>query len=293
MNVQDVIQNAYLDHLYPAGINEPAHDILAGNITSSSATMTVQQLQGFFPQGPIEFQDTGELALTKESETTTTIDLMTRGYRGTTAASHSTGCVILIGPSFPLVSAFNALSRIVSQLPAWGVYQRKVKTDLTVDLTGPQSLPSDCKRIIDVAMLDPLYWQPLDQGKDFWVFPDISPPKIQFLFGNQGATTNIVYGADFTDLSTYAANQDLTATIGVPTTLQPHLALGVAAKLLMSRESPRVQLEAIASVQDNQGVPPGSMTAVGREMWKEFLTHVASERRRLHSLQRSTQIYSR
>lgn len=293
MNVSDVLNYAYIDHLYPAGISEPPRDILAGNISSSATSMTVQGLQGFFPQGMIEFEADGELCLTKESETTTSIDLLTRGFRGTTAAAHTTGEVILIGPVYPRISAFNALKRIVAQLPAWGVYRRQTSTSLDIDLTGPQDLPSGTTRIIDVSYLDPIYWQPLEQGRDFWFYPDHATPKIQFINGAQGRDLNIVYGTDFTALSTLAANQDLTATIGLPAGLQEHLPLGVAAKLLLSREAPRVQLEAAMALEDEQQLPPGVMTAVGREMWKEFMSHVASERRRLHSLTRSKQIFVR
>src|SRR5688572_22513523 len=89
----------------------PIFDTLAATVTSSATSLTTNGLMSYIPQSLLEFDDSSmEIALTKEAESTTTIDLNERGYMESTAAAHNTlGIKLWINPPFPKIVVFNAL----------------------------------------------------------------------------------------------------------------------------------------------------------------------------------------
>lgn len=280
MLVREAIERCFNEFLYPAGIDRPAFDILEGAINSSVTSLVTEGRQTYVPQSLIEFQDdTMEVALTREAESTTTVDIAERGYMETTAGSHSDGALILIDPEYHRQTVFNAIAHIVGQLYPLGLYIRATSATTSVSTGAAFALESAAKEVLSVMSFFNSQWVKMKKGIDYEVLTDFDTIKMQF-YSLPSSTVNIVYKKDFTTPA--LVTDDLTTTCGVPSTLAPYIPMGAAGYLLQGREVPQVFANTMMERLNKEGVPVGSALNVGQALLQGFeRRYVAAERTRL------------
>lgn len=274
MIVREAIERTYRRYLYAGGANEPAFDTLAAGIDDNDLTLTTNGLQDYIPQGIIEIGS--EAIYTRESETSTAVDLATRGYRGTTAAAHAIGDIILIQPEWLRDDVLDAISEVIGSLFSLGLYRIVSTTALTPSTTGPVELPAGAKDVLSIVVRPNASsnWVPLRPGKDYEVLRVTDPPLLQMRTAHGWAMT-LNYSTDFTKPTSEA--DDLTTVCGVPDTLVPHIPMAVAAILLRGRELPKVMIEEIRR-QLGQGVQSGTYITISEALEQKFEEYVTQER---------------
>ena len=277
MLISEVIDRTYNEFLYTAGANMPTFDLLQNIMGVGDSSFTVQGLRPFIPQGIVEIGN--ELILTRESETTPTIDVVERGFRETDAAEHASGVKVYIDPEFPRISVYNAIKSVIGQLYSMGLYVKAVQT--TSFNRDVITLPSTARRVLAVLVKrttgSTSRWKRLRLGWDVEEFQELSPIEVQLRNGPFGADTRIVYSKDFTLPSSIDADENLT-TLGVPETLQPYLPMAAAGYLIQGKEIPRIQIDEIRRALEAANVPVGSPSGVGRALIDGFKGYVAAER---------------
>lgn len=276
MLASEVIDRTYSTWLHPAGINLPAFDTLSATMLVGATSFTVNGLQSYIPQGLVEIES--ELILTKEPESTNTVDVNERGFWETAAAEHASGTKVWIDPTFPRKVVMNALDAVIASLYAQGIYQRASDTDETWTDTTYKELPTGGMDIESIVVLDELS-RPihLQENRDYEVFTEYEPARYVLYGGWTGRTLRVNYKKDFTPLATEADN--LTTTVGIPLSLQPHLPMAVAGYLLQGREVANV--EALREQFAAQGVQVGQAFNIGQALLRAFDRYVANERNRL------------
>lgn len=286
MLVSDVLDRTYLEWLYPAGVDRPAYDFLSGAITAASpaagGTFTVQgRLSSVPPDSLLEIDD--ELILTS-SVSGTQVTVGERGYLSTDPAAHADGAQVRVNPLYPRRVLFNHLRSLIGLLYTWGLYVRGTDTSQTFSVREVKQLPAGAKRILSVLVRSTgsqeTYRRLQMEGRDWVLYREFDPPKYHLRRGGgEGAQMTVVYQKDFTLPTSTSDDLD---TLGVPTTLQPYLPLGVAGLALQSKEIPRVQVEEIRRMLAAQGIQVGQALNVGQAMLRAFrFEYVAAERRRL------------
>ena len=271
MLVSEVIDRSY-SYLY-GDENLPAFDILDGTINASAMQMGTEGLQTYTPQTIVEIDS--ELILTKEAESSTTIDLNERGYRETTAASHTDGTKIYINPEFTRIGLFNAVVQVVTSLYGMGLFRLTQDTSLTPSVTSPIALPSGAKRVVEVFVRQgSLQWTRLQKGIHYEVLSAFSPPVLQ-LFTGVGYSLAVSYTSDFTTPTTEADNLD---TLGIPASLQHHFPKAVASVALEGKDIPSVVNEEVKNRLAAEGERVGLGMTVSQALWQAFERQVGRER---------------
>lgn len=90
--------------------DSPEVDVLNSSPTSSSTTITVTNTALYAEGAVIEIDDEVMMLTAALSGTTATVK---RGYQGTTAAAHTTGAEIRIGPRFPVTNIKEAINTVL------------------------------------------------------------------------------------------------------------------------------------------------------------------------------------
>lgn len=291
MLVSEVIDATYLEWLYPSGVEQPLYDVLAEDLASNDSDLTVA-LEGRAESVPRDsvLEIGSELLLAKEVSGTA-VTLQERAFLSTTLAAHTAGAQVIIDPTYPRVSVFNALRSVVGLLFPWGLYSRGIDTSQTFTTAGVLSLPADAKKILSILVrkntADETYDRLVRRGVDWIEYREFDPPKYHLRRGgNYGQPMRIVYMKDFTLPTAEADDLD---DLGVPETLQPDLSMAVAGHLLRGKELPRVQVEEIRTLLASQGVQVGQAMNIGQALIQAFQrTYVAAERRRQSELDEPT-----
>jgi hypothetical protein len=284
--VSEALDRTLSEWLYPAGVDRPAFDILASTMTASTpaaaGTFTVEGKLNMIPPDSI-LEIGSELVATKDV-TTTTVTVAERGWMDSVAAAHAIGDQVRVDPKYPRKTLLSHLASIIGMLKPWGLYVRATDATQTFSTRGVITLPAGGKRILSILVRasgsEETYARLKMEGRDWVMYPEFDPPKYQIRrgIGGEGAAMTVIYTSDFTPPTTEADNLD---TLGVPTTLQPYLPLGVAGFALQSREIPRVQVEEIRRMLAATGVQVGQALNVGQTMLNAFrYDYVFAERRR-------------
>lgn len=219
-----------------------------------------------------DFEVDGELmhvwAIDASSKTAT----VTRGWQGSTAATHAVNAVARINPRFPTVDMMAALVDEVNDLcsPVNGLFRMRtaaVTWKVGVDFEG-----YDISAITD--MLTPYA---LDGDTRGWYEVD---------------RTNSVLRADFTLTTvtlmyraTYSApaslSTDLVATSGVPSTLEDVLVWGVQSRLVPQRETSRNFIDSQGEPRRAEEVPPGAASQSFGGLYRMRTQRIMAEAMRL------------
>lgn len=274
MLTSEVIDRCFSEWLYPAGINRPAVDVLAANL--NQAVLSPIRVEGRVSEMPrdtmLEIED--ELIPLK-SRTGNDLTALERGYGETADVAHLLGAQVRVNPKFSRVNVLNAVKAVIGKLYPWHVYKRTLYTAATFTTRQPIALPADARDVKTVRVRRDSSlerWGPLLQsGVHYDVYKDVSPRQLQLWQGGaEGNALRIVYAADWTRPATTAS--DLTATIGLPETVQEGLAMGAAGYLLQGRETPRLDIREIKRLLAQAGadVPVGATFNVGRAIMDGF-----------------------
>lgn len=124
---------------------------LTAGIDASVTSFTVANASDF-ATGVMELDE--ELVYVQNVDTSTGVcSNVIRGYRGTTAATHSTGAVVRVAPQFPMTVVGQAVNdTIVAMSPRVPAIK---STDLSATTTQTRyPLPADCTGVIDVSIKD-------------------------------------------------------------------------------------------------------------------------------------------
>lgn len=209
-----------------------------------------------------------------------------RGFAETDAAAHNAGARVWVNPQFSRVLLRNALKAIIQSLYPMGVYNRAIDATLTFRF-GTQALPTGTKDVVRVRVSELSsgeHWsQPLKRGIDYDVLFDFTSPRIQLYQGGAtGRALQLTLAKDF-DVSAFTDATDLDG-IGVPSSLQPNLALAVAAYVLQGEDISRLMLDdirsAFASLQPE--IQVGTSFGLGQSMMQLFESrYIVAERQRL------------
>lgn len=211
-----------------------------------------------------------------------------RGFRETTATTHSSGAMVMNNPRFPRQDVATAIQQTL-----YSVYPDlfQIKSDETnnvvpVQITYP--LPADCDVIIEVRWKNigpSQLWVPVRRWKedfkaDTAVFPN---GKSVDLYDGMvpGQPIKITYMAQPGQLS---AETDLLSSTGLLDSVQDVLIYGACYRLLSSLEVSRLQTAAIEQSERSMLVPPGAAMQASRYYLSLYEQALQRESLRLQKL---------
>ena len=187
-----------------------------------------------------------EIMYSKELNTVTNEITVTRGARGTTAASHSLGAIIKIAPPFPRINVFNAVKDQIENLYPT-LYAVEVQT--IASAAGYVALEgADDNRIVaPIAAVS--QYQTLADGSETTVqfrgvameLIDVptsvtaSGKVVQFSGINNGVNVHCTFKKKFGEVTDETTTL---ADIGLETEYEPIIMAGVAAQMISGKDLP-------------------------------------------------------
>jgi len=187
-----------------------------------------------------------------------------RGFNGTTAASHSTGDVVLVNPKFPRSQVLNQLNADLSDLssPLNGLFQIKTVdisyngSDRMVNLTG----------VTDITILQDVRYRYLSD--DYPVIRNVrlltDMPTSDFASGYalaiddylRAGSLRVIYRAPY---SPFTSESDTVASVGGSTYLDDLLVVGAQMRLVAPWEIKRNFTESQGDTRRAEEVPAGAV----------------------------------
>lgn len=214
-----------------------AQDTLSASITAAATTATVSTGAQFNQTGNQVIEIDYEALLLKSVSTNTLT--FTRGYAGSTAATHAAAATVMIRPAFLTVEIIDALNSTKDEMYPL-VYKTAQDTSLTADgvtyeFTVPNidSVPMQHVWKIELKQTgDPAY-----RHIDYWEIRRGTTPKLKFRFPPPNGTIRVHGFGPFPDLTTSASTVDAL----FPANCERPLVTGTCARLLASGEIGRVR----------------------------------------------------
>lgn len=267
------------DQLHGWGSTQDRVTPLTANVGPTDTTFTVDftfgQSVGITP-GVIEI-DSELLYVTSVDSATGVVTLANgfgRGYRGTTAASHTAGARVISRPKFPRSTLFKQINEIIGavypDLFGVGTYIGTVTYPSNIYNLG--STTGTPMEIIDAEWQDPLgNWHrcqsytvdAFDGTMRLGSGPMIGRP-LRVLYKTQPRTFN-------------TETDDLVTQTGLPASAGDVLTLGVVAKLVPGLDISRAQLNSVEQSDRSRVVPPFAGVNVGKYLMAEFEQRLANE----------------
>ena len=217
---------------------------------------------------------------------------VTRGARGTTAASHSIGDLIKIAPPFPRKVVFDAVKDQINNLfpTLFAVETQSVTSATGYVLLGDYATPGTHNYIVSVIKAISQYTD-FTAGSDTTgvVFNGVSCQLVElpnpFTYTDDSGTErtitystgpSVVNALQFTNISaghecfvTFkkkfiepTAESDTLATIGLENEYEPVIMAGVAAQMMSGRDIPTATADYISDQMGVQNFPVGSATSI-------------------------------
>lgn len=287
MLVSDILDRTFSEWLAPAGVDRPAFDLLAGDMTATippagSTFEVLGHLKGSIPPDSLLEIDS-ELVLTRDVAQTT-VTVQDRGWLDTAPAAHTAGAKVYLNPKYPRLTLLHALASVIGNLWPWGLYVKAIDTSKTFTTRTTISLPAGGRTILSILVNSggqfERYHELKMRGRDWIEYHQFNPTRFTLLRGGgQGLPMIIAYKQDFARPTSEAQNLD---DLSIPVTLQPYLPLAIAGYVLQSKEIPRVQVEEIRRMLSTTGIQVGQVMNIGQQMLRTFRgEYVAAERRRL------------
>lgn len=215
-----------------------------------------------------------------------------RGYRGSTAAAHTTNAPVLFDPAFPRVEVKKRINKVVAALyPA--LYQIKT-TSFTADgTTLGISLPADADKVFRIEYLIP--GDPTNQWylvQDFQEDPTNVAGKTLLLANpiTAGATVQVTYRANF---GTFVSSTDTLASVGLQESWADLIEYAVTAHMVRFLEPARLQMPSVENVARAQMVQSGDAAKIANQLYAMYQQRLAEERRRILLLTPPTISYQR
>lgn len=243
---------------------------LAGGIGADDLTLTVDDASGI-SSGTIEVGD--ELMWVKSyDEPSNTVTLLRRGWRGTTATSHSSGDVVTISPTVGRHAVKRALLNTVNAV--WPTVFEPVATELSYDsdIAAAYELPADAEIVLDVSYRD-LYdnWQRI---RHWELESDVNTTDFStgvalrlWAPAHLGATVRVLYGRR---PQLFTSDTDTLGDVGLSESARELLVLGAVARLLPALDIGRLSVTHAAADELDQPIQLGSAVSLAKAVKQEF-----------------------
>ena len=233
-----------------------------------------------------------ELMLCKDLNAVTNTITVTRGARGTTAATHTAGDLIKIAPPFPRKNVFDAVvDQIKNLFPTlFAVETVNVTSGAGYVLLGSYDAPGTNNYLVSVLKAISQYtdfssgsdqtgviFQPVsvqmiqlpnpftytdDNGTERTITYTTGPNQVnalQFYSIDQGHTCYITFKKKFVEPT---AESDTLTTIGLEDEYEPIIMAGVAAQLISGKDIPAATTDYISDQMAINNFPVGSANSV-------------------------------
>lgn len=209
---------------------------------------------------------------------------VSRGYDGTTAATHTSGTPGTVNPMFARRRIARWVVRAFARLEAKGIFN-VVSTQL-YRTAGEEYfvLPGDCRDVIRVGYMDS--YGRFEPKIDGWRFFDDMPTTLipsgrivrlpRFLADTDQLI--VTYRAPYR-WSNYPADPDGSSTISMPESTQDLPPMYAACCAATGREMSRQDIDRSAEWNRSQGYTSGISTGLVRQKWQEFYQAVDDARR--------------
>ena len=233
-----------------------------------------------------------ELMLCKDLNAVTNTITVTRGARGTTAATHTAGDLIKIAPPFPRKNVFDAVvDQIKNLFPTlFAVETVNVTSGAGYVLLGSYDAPGTNNYLVSVLKAISQYtdfssgsdqtgviFQPVsvqmiqlpnpftytdDNGTERTITYTTGPNQVnalQFYSIDQGHTCYITFKKKFVEPT---AESDTLTTIGLEDEYEPIIMAGVAAQLISGKDIPAATTDYISDQMAINNFPVGSANSI-------------------------------
>lgn len=272
--IGNLVDRVYREYL------EPMEDIVSYTVLSG-AVDTVETSIGF--NGDLlsveeeDALDAGtiieigqELMICTELNAVTNSITVTRGVRGTTAASHSAGDIIKITPPFPRINVFNAVKDQIENLYPT-LYA--VETQTIASAAGYVALTGDDDNRIVAPLAAVSQYQTLADGSETSVqfrgvameLIDVptsvtaSGKVVQFSGVSNGVNVHCTFKKKFGEVTNEASTL---ADIGLETEYEAIIMAGVAAQMIAGKDIPTYTADYISEQMQVQNYQVNSSTNI-------------------------------
>jgi len=294
--IGDLVDRTYREYL------EPMEDLVSYTTLETGMNTTVTEVVFDGDLLSVEEEDaldTGtiieigqELMLCKDLNAVTNTITVTRGARGTTAATHTAGDLIKIAPPFPRKNVFDAVvDQIKNLFPTlFAVETVNVTSGAGYVLLGSYDAPGTNNYLVSVLKAISQYtdfssgsdqtgviFQPVsvqmiqlpnpftytdDNGTERTITYTTGPNQVnalQFYSIDQGHTCYITFKKKFVEPT---AESDTLTTIGLEDEYEPIIMAGVAAQLISGKDIPAATTDYISDQMAINNFPVGSANSV-------------------------------
>lgn len=257
---------------------------LASNINSTATTISVTDIPGTISRGIAEIDY--ELIWVQSAESgTLTVPAWGRGYKGTTAASHTAGAMVAINPTWPRSVVSREVNNAIRALyPA--LYAVGTTEITTTSLTWQYELPAALTRVLRVEWR----WNDLDGWNllDGWDVTHSAnttdfPSGIALSISAglpPGTTVRVTYAKAPTLLT---APADLFSATGLPSSSRDLVVLGAAIRMVPWLDLSRLSVQSAEADALDQPRPLGSAAQLKRELRRDYDLKLVEERRALEA----------
>lgn len=207
-----------------------------------------------------------------------------RGFRGSTAATHTQNAKVVFDPHFPRVEIKRAITQTMAAVYP-KLYQIKETTFLFSGSVSTYDLPADADRIVKVAysVSGPSgYWAPITAWEFHRDSETVNGKALTFHEApEQGRTVKVTYQAPFGALSLDA---DTLTSVGFPESAIDVLIYGAAAKLVQFLDVARLQINSAENGARAQVVNAGDPARLANQFYAMHITRLEEERKKLLEL---------
>lgn len=258
---------------------------LSGSYTAGGTSLSFSEAMRSILDGAELEVDSELFRVTAVAGTTATVK---GSQRGTTAANHASGANVFVNPRFSTASILSDMNATLAALESEGLY-RETAVDITFnpvvvgyDLTGSTTVldilevrykeTGPAKRFPRIGSWDLL------RNMNTADFPSGNALVLDE-GGWPGLPLRIRYAAPFTPIA--ALTDDLTTTVGLPSSATDLVWLGAAIRGMESRDTRRTFLESQPDTRRSSEVPPGTGQGALTLLRRRFEERVGQERMRL------------
>lgn len=254
---------------------------------AASGALTLSVADGdAVTSGMLEIED--ELIWVDQSEGgTLTVPPYGRGYQGTTAATHPINTQILVDPTFPRDSIIRAIQQ-TSQAVYPKLFWPKATEFTFSPAVGSYELPAEAERVLGVTAETvgaSKFWTRIDRYRF-----DADANTTAFTTGRAlhlreapaaGRKVRVLYAAPFGEMT---LSSDTLAAAGHAESHRDLLVFGAAARLIQFLEPGRLSLNSVENQERSKFGPPGSASALTRQLLGWYENRLTEERSKLLGL---------
>lgn len=297
MSTYNELTDQTLLYLYGFTTLQDQATYLSASVSASATTVSVADATAL-SRGVMEIDD--ELLWVDSVDTTAltgTIPPYGRGYRGTTAASHTAGTRVVSSPLFPRALVKKAINETIRSVfpELFGIGETTFTYNPAVTT---YQLPAGALDVLQVS------WQSIGPSKEWLPVRryrvDKHAAASAFSTGASislydaivpGRTVRVVYTKQPTELS--ATTDDFVTTTGLPASCEDVIRYGAAYRMVPFFDSPHLSgMSAEADFAANQR-PVGGAAQLGKYLLQVYQVRLAEETKRLQSLYPARSHYTR